>query len=365
MTWLTRSSIPRHAGKGESPALLFAADTGASALPVTAQGLDLMRSLGAQTLRLAGVQAGTVALCALNTSAAPGVGIFAEALAAAGAQVVSADARGRLRLLQVIRGLRPDTLVTTPCGALDFLARLYMEFNVDPLELDLKKIILVGEIASPGAIRRLHAEFEAEVVELYCDPVFFVPLACRRGQQWQLAEPGIVQLGAIDEDQVVSAGLDWSDAQNPLEIIVNPVWCAPLRECWLRTGQVVRDNRSDAGAFDRTVGGHVLIRGRWVELARLEKELGLIDGIVSWTLAVERGQRSLDFARLQVRLEREGLVANPMWLGRLREAVKASTPIQIDVVTEQAGEGAGDEPMLRDLRGHHLGAQRAHWRENF
>ena len=60
-----------------------------------------------------------------------------------------------MRLLAVLRALRPRVWVTTPQGALDLLARLYLEFNVDPMELDLEKIVLVGEIASAGAHRRL------------------------------------------------------------------------------------------------------------------------------------------------------------------------------------------------------------------
>ncbi len=103
--------------------------------------------------------------------------LLAQAAAGIAEAAAAPGPRGRMRLLAVLRAVRGDTLVITPTGAMDLLARLHLEFLVDPLDLGLRRIVLTGEIASPGTAAHLAAEFDAEVTELYTDPVFGLPVA--------------------------------------------------------------------------------------------------------------------------------------------------------------------------------------------
>ena len=340
--------------------MLFTSDAAEYAVPVAAADLDTLRCLGADTLRAAGIRAGDTSLVALNNNVEPGVSLLAEALIKADSHVAFASPQGRLRLLKAIKYLKPEVLIITPCGAIDLLARLYMEFNVDPLELELRHIILIGEIASPGVVKRIRSEFAVEVSEVYCDPLFLAPLAMRRAEDWRITEKGTLALSDIQSDRIASDDLNWREVAKPQEIVVKPFWCQQFDDDgWLRTGQVVADNSGDAGAFNHTIGEHVLIRGRWISLSLLKRELSLIDGIGEWSLSVDRGNRTLDFAQLSVGFERESLVGNAMWLARLRESIKACVPIDIDVVTNLVGEEQSAAAMLVDCRGHHLSTDRS------
>ena len=111
-----------------------------------------------------------------------------------------------MRTLAAVRALRPEVWVTTPTGALDFLARLYLEFNVDPIELELGRILVVGEIPSPGTARRLAAEFEAELVGLYCDPIVGGVWGQGCDGRWQIAEPAVLAQAVLAHDALADAG---------------------------------------------------------------------------------------------------------------------------------------------------------------
>jgi hypothetical protein len=78
---------------------------------------------------------------------------------------------------------------------------------------------------------------------------------------------------------------------------------------------------------------------------------------MQWTLKVQR-EGTLDVATLKVAFARASLVKNPMWQGRIRQAVAAVTPVTIGVeVLAEAAEVAGP-PVIDDRRGHHLGSDR-------
>ena len=245
--------------------------------------------------------------------------------------------------------------ITTPTGALDFLARLYLEFNVDPMELDLEHILLVGEIASPGTERRLADEFEARVSGLYCDPVFGIALAHGHEGKWQLQDPAVLGLADLERD-------DWLEqvpgtGGSPLaELVLRPVWSPPLADVTLRTGQVTRGG-SAASLFEHTVGENVLIRGRWLSLPLVRRALAGIDGIAGWRLTASRGDGTLDKLILTLGFDRPGLVENPIWAGRAREAIAGITPIAFELETEVAAEDIAAETIV-DERGHHLGLDR-------
>jgi phenylacetate-CoA ligase len=327
-------------------------------VPLATAEVAAQQAISQATLARAGIGRRDRVLISLRQDGSPAVGLLAEAAAPLAAGVAVTGPQGRLRLLATVGALKPTVWVTTPCGAADFLARLYMEFNVDPVEMEFQRIILVGEVASPGVRKRLAKEFEAEVSEVYCDPVFGAALASRKGKGGWEVHPGVLALAELAGDEIAAEGL--AQAGGPArELVVRPTWSSRLSGAVLRTGTVVTDNSGDAGAFTHTVGDHVLLRGRWLSLPVLRRQLALIDGIAGWTLEIERGDRTLDVASLKIVFERETLVANPMWKARIQQAVAASTPVKIDVATSLV---EADSPPPRELvvdrRGHHLGADR-------
>jgi len=354
MKWFDRTDLAMIANETKS-AIVFAGSPAESAIGLGHAEVAGMQALSRHTFENAGLGPDDKVLFAVRREGAPSVELLAQAVAPAVDNVAVASPKGRLRLLSTIRALKPSVLVTTPCGAADFLARLYMEFNVDPVELELAKIVLVGEIASRGLRKRLAKEFEAEIAEVYCDPVFGAALAARRGGgAWRLAVPGALALASLEHDDVVGEGLDGQG-----ELLLRPVWAQALGAVAIRTGEVMQGAAGDAGLFNHTVGEHVLARGQWVSLPLLRRQLKLIDGIARWSLTVDRGDRTLDSVTLTVGLDRETLVANPMWKSRIQQAVTAATPIHVDVKTELRTPDDGLLPeAVIDLRGHHLGVSR-------
>jgi phenylacetate-CoA ligase len=333
---------------------LFAASPAEHAVALSEAEVTAMLVLSRRSLEKAGLAKNDRVLFAVAQDGSPSVGLLAQAAASLTASVAVTAPRGRLRLLSTIRALKPNVLVTTPCGAADFLARLYMEFNVDPVELDLTKIVLVGEIASHGVGKRIGKEFEADLAELYCDPVFGAALAARRGSGWELADDHVLALGALGSDEILHEGVSGEG-----ELLLRPAWSASLSAAVIRTGQVIKGDAGDAGLFNHTVGEHVLARGQFVSLALLRRQLALIDGIARWTLTIDRGDRTLDNLLLTVSFDRETLVTNPMWKGRIQQAVSAATPLHVEVATELfAPESGGEKEAVIDLRGHHLGVAR-------
>jgi hypothetical protein len=254
--------------------------------------------------------------------------------------------------LHTIKTFKPTVWVTTPCAALDFLARLYMEFNVDPFELGIEHIVLVGEVASTGAHKRLADEFESVVTDLYCEPIFGAALALRSKGEMQSGEAGLLALASLTDDKVVSTG--WT-ANIDTEIVLTLTQVEALKGFVVRTGQVVSPNQT-VNSFHHTIGDRLLARGRWIPLSLMNKSLKLIDGLQGWQLQIERGEGTLDRITLKMGLNRESLIENPMWGARIREAVIAVTPLKVTVEPYYLST---DDPqpqgLVVDLRDHHLG----------
>jgi hypothetical protein len=348
VTFLTRGDLAKAAGKPGQGALLFAGSPAEYGVALSEAEVTAMQALSRRSLAAAGLGKSDRVLFAVAQDGSPAVGLLAQAAAGITASVAVTSPRGRLRLLSTIRALKPNVLVTTPCGAADFLARLYLEFNVDPVELDLTKIVLVGEIASPGVRKRLAKEFEADLSDIYCDPIFGAALAARRSGGWTVADERTLALSALGSDEIVAEGVAGEG-----ELLLRS------GDMVIRTGQVIRGDAGDAGLFNHTVGEHVLARGQFVSLPLLRRQLALIDGVARWTLTVDRGDRTLDNLLLTVAFGRESLVANPMWKGRIQQAVAAATPLHVDIKTELASPyAAGPKDSVIDLRGHHLGVTR-------
>lgn len=362
MSWLSRSELGSARGTAALPksGLVLSAVPGEAGATLAHDELEVVRRRSAETLAAAGVRSGDRVAISLNSDGDLGGAGLALALAELGAAAVVAGPRGRMRLLATLRTHAPNVWITTPTGALDFLARLYLEFNVDPIELELERILLVGEIGSPGTERRLASEFEARVSGLYCDPVFGVALACAVDGAWTVPESDGLLRAALDRDEILEGKLadapPAADAR-PAELVLRPSWSAAWAEHTIRTGQVLGESDAD-GLFRFTVGDHLLVRGRWLSLPLLRRALATIDGIAGWTLDVTRGDGTLDKLTLTLAFERESLVDNPMWLGRAREAVAATTPITFEVASVLATEQTVSEQIV-DERGHHLGTDRS------
>jgi len=333
--------------------------------PVSLADLAALEDRSAATLTHAGVRAGDRVLLTLHADGDLTSGGLARALARLGATATCVDPRGRMRVLAVLRALRPRIWITTPQGAMDLLARLYLEFNVDPMELDLERICLVGEIASPGVHRRLEDEFESEIVDLYCDPFFGAALAQGTGGRLVPTDPATLALASIGEDQLLPGAVQ-DPVEGLAELVVRPVWSEAFAELSLRTGQVVGGEA--ALPFAHTIGEHLLARGRWLSMPLLRQALARIDGTVAWRVEVSRGDGTLDRVRVVVGFDRPTLVENRMWAGRAEQAVASVTPISFDldvelVATEDAGQDRPSIGRVDDARGHHLACDRAEWAE--
>ncbi|GAA2866995.1 hypothetical protein GCM10020220_065440 [Nonomuraea rubra] len=204
---------------------------------------------------------------------------------------------------------------------MDLLARLHLEFLLDPLDLGLRTIVLTGEIASKRTLAHLAGEFGATVTEVLASPFGGGALAWREAEEQPLRPlaDGLLGLAALDKDVPATA-------DGPAELVVTPSAHSSLGDAVLRTGLVARiAEAGEIPAPAHTVGEHVLVRGVWLALPRIEKALSRIDGVAGWELAISR-QGTLDTAVLKVTFARRSLVGNPMWKGRIEQAVRALTP---------------------------------------
>lgn len=356
-TWCSRSTLAEALGKSwRATGLLVTSPDGDVVAPLAGPDLDQARDITRRTLTSLGVQRDDRVVVSLNNDGELTGTLLAEAAADCAEAAVSIGPRGRMRQVAVIESIRANVLITTACGAKDLLARLHMEFLADPLDLELRMLVLVGEIADDATFRHLGREYGAEVVEAFCDPVLGIALAHRRplsdDPTWQETVEDVLALSDLDEDATLQPH---DGASGPCELVVNHHWHSKLAGVVLRTGYVCRLEEWSNGipGIRHTVGDQVIIRGRWVRLAGLKKALKDIDGITALRLEIDR-QGTLDTASLRVSFGRETLLNNPMWRGRIEQALAAFTPIHIDVVIEGDIVETATPLEIRDLRGHHL-----------
>lgn len=352
--WLTRDDL--RAGARSATGLLQVAPDASSAFPLGPGDRAAAEELTGAALRAAGVGDRDRVVVAL---AEPVGALWAAAAADVASAAASVGPRGRMRLIHTLSTLGATTLVATPTGAMDLLARLHLEFLLDPLDLGLRHIVLTGEIASKRTLSHLAGEFDAHVTEVYADPFSGGALAWRAAEGDPLTPlaDGLLHLASLTKDV-----LRPSEPSGVAELVITPHGHSALGDAVLRTGQVVR---TDSPAADpelpapvHTVGEHVLVRGVWLSLPRIEKALAKIDGVSRWELAISR-QGTLDAAVLTVTFGRESLVRNPMWRNRIQQAIQGLTPISLGVEIAPEIAEAPSPGVLTDLRGHHLGRDRA------
>ncbi|MCO5992303.1 phenylacetate--CoA ligase family protein [Actinoallomurus rhizosphaericola] len=354
MNWTARDALP---AARDATGLLLISPEADVVLPLTAGDRAAALDLATTTLRAAGVGPADRVVVALNNDGEATGALIAQACAEVARAAAAPGPRGRLRLHHALEAVRATTLIATPTGAMDLLARLHLEFLLDPLDLGLRRILLAGEIPSPGTYTQLASEFEAEVGELYVDPFFGLPTAHRsaRDAVYTPARDGLLGVAPVGKDVLLEPPYEAGTA----EIVVTPAWHSTLGGATLRTGQVVRLT-GDAGipAPDHTVGEHLLVRGRWLSIPRVAAALARIDGIARWDLRVSRAG-TLDAAALHITFNRATLVKNPMWRSRIHQALVAITPVAIEVVVEENVAEESRPGTVTDLRGHHLGRDRA------
>ncbi|MGW0197811.1 hypothetical protein [Nonomuraea sp. NPDC003201] len=339
--WLTRDDLGA-AARSATGLLLVSPDL-SSAVPLDPRD----HVLTVKALRECGIGERERVVVAL---AEPAGALWTAAAADVAEAAADVGPRGRMRLHHALTALKASTLVSTPTGAMDFLARLHLEFLLDPLDLGIRNIVLTGEIASKRTIAHLAGEFEARVTEVFASPFTGGALAWRASED----EP----LTPLADDVLGLAALTKDDSPDPAAELAELVITSAAGDPVLRTGQVARLAGAGMPAPAHTVGDHVLVRGVWLALPRIEKALSKIDGVSGWDLSISR-QGTLDAAVLTVTFSRASLVRNPMWKSRIQQAVQALTPISIDVEIAQDVSESPAPGTVNDLRGHHLGRDRA------
>ncbi|WP_431929509.1 hypothetical protein [Nonomuraea jabiensis] len=339
--WLTRDDLG--AAARTATGLLLVSPDLSSAVPLDPRD----HVLTAKALRECGVGERERVVVAL---AEPAGALWTAAAADVAEAAADVGPRGRMRLHHALTALKASTLVITPTGAMDFLARLHLEFLLDPLDLGLRNIVLTGEIASKRTIAHLAGEFEARVTEVFASPFTGGALA------WRASEDD--PLTPLADDVLGLAALTKDDSPDPAAELAELVVTSAAGDTVLRTGQVARPGGAGIPAPAHTVGEHVLVRGVWLALPRIEKALSKVDGVSGWDLSISR-QGTLDAAVLTVTFSRASLVRNPMWKSRIQQAVQALTPISISMEIAQDVSETPAPGTVIDLRGHHLGRDRA------
>ncbi|MDF3308220.1 hypothetical protein P3H15_24695 [Rhodococcus sp. T2V] len=326
--------------------LLHVDQTASTAFPFTADDRSAALALTAETLTAAGIKTTDRIVVALNNDGDLGGVLVAEAASEIASAAATVGPRGRMRLLRTLENIRANVLVGTPTGVADFLARLHLEFLVDPLDLELRLILLTGEIADPKKIEHLGREFGAQTVELFSDPISGVPIAHKAPKATALIPTRNNLLALAPSATPVADG-------HLAEIVVRYPWHSTLADASIRTGYLSTPDADSITAPTHTYGDLILIRGRWVSFTALTRALRGIDGIAHWELRIAR-QGTLDSATVFVSFNRDSLVANGMWHGRIAQAITAITPISIDVEIDPHVREDSAPPSIHDDRGHHL-----------
>ncbi|MEU6379376.1 hypothetical protein [Streptomyces sp. NPDC046909] len=359
--WYTRSELAKVGINARTTSgLVLTSPVADVVVPMSPEDLARALTIGRETLTAAGLVADDRVVVALNSDGELSGALYAQAAATVAEAVTSTGPRGRMRLLKVVEALRANVLVATPSGAMDFLARLHMEFLADPLDLELRLIVLVGEITDPRTYKHLAREFGAEIVELFADPLLGTPLAHRRptgsDPSWQPTIEDTLLLARPEADVAWEAPYP----EGLAEYVVTHPWHDVLSGAILRTGYLARvEGQTKAlPAAAHTVGEHVLVRGRWLPVARLAGALRAIDGITRPRLDIAR-EGTLDAATLRVTFGRASLTGNPMWKARIEQVIDAVTPVHVGVTVAEQVEETPLPIEVVDRRGQHLGLDRS------
>ncbi|WP_415977165.1 hypothetical protein [Rhodococcus sp. 077-4] len=347
-TVVDRAELPKLVAKpSAAKGLLLVDPAGATAFPLASAERDEAARLASETLISAGIKSSDRVVVALNNDGDLTGALIARAVADIAEAAASTGPRGRMRTLRVLEAVRANVLISTPSGAADFLARMHMEFLVDPLDLELRLLILTGEIADAKTVAHLAKEFGATVVELFLDPISGIPVAHRQpAKETELTVVREGELGLVDSEVTAADGSALS------EIAVHHSWHPALTHTAVRTGYLTAPGDTISAPV-HTTGDRILVRGGWLSITALTKALRAIDGISQWTFRVTH-EGTLDVATLSVSFNRASLVANGMWKSRIAQSLTALTPVRIDVEVDPTVREETAEPRILDVRGHHI-----------
>lgn len=313
---------------GAAPGWLTCSADGGLQIPMSAVEVESARAITAACLAAAGLLDSDRVVVALNSDGA-GVGVLwseAASRVCAAATVTRPD--GTRRLLGRLVAADATALVCTPTAARQIVDVVTAERSLAPC---LRRIVLVGEIVEGPEASALAAALGCLVSEAWPDPVFGVALAWRdalTNTSFRRVEPSVLSV-----EMVSSSTGEW---------IVHPLWCEDLRGISYRSGIVSAS--TDPSVLDKprwTTGDNLLARGRWLSFGSLEQVLDQF-GVERWQLQVRRHG-----AGEQIELVVEG----PSSTTRIEEALRAITPLRVDV---RQGHVAERAPRLHDERGHHI-----------
>ena len=178
--WVDRAGLV-NAGlrPGTAKGLLRLDPVAATVLPISAAELVAARTLTAETLQAAGIKADDRVVIALNNDGDLAGALLAEVTAGIAAAAAAPGARGRMRLLKVIEAVRASVLIIPDrAGRLPGPAASGVPGR--PARLELRLLVVTGEIGDAKTYAHLAKEFGAELVEVLTDPVTGVPVAVRR-----------------------------------------------------------------------------------------------------------------------------------------------------------------------------------------
>jgi len=312
-------------------------------IPLPRRALEEIRDLTAETLATAGIEPSTRAVVALNSDGA-GLGTaWSEAASLVAECSCSGPVQSPPRLIRLVEQLQADALITNPTTAAR-LVRFVRRSGADPSSLPIRRLYLTGEVTRPRNLAHLERAFAAEAVEIWSDPVFGIALASATGAQprplFRPTRPHV---------------LDWAPVRTAahgraidLEWVVVPTWAPALDGLAIRTGVV---SPRAAGELTRplwTVGDHVQIRGRWLDLEVLRGRLDELRSELSWCLSISR---TIGSDRVTLHVGR----ATSDELEYVHAIIEDWSPIRVAVIPVRPNGSAVNAVV--DRRGYHLGAR--------
>jgi hypothetical protein len=277
----------------------------------------------AAALRAAGVSAGDACVTLLPGDG-EGLGdVVRSGLARTGAQI--REQRGDLPRLAIAeqRQHPARVLIASRTLALALHSTIYAEFPLEPADLRFDLIVLAGETATAGEVRRLDEEFEASVAQIATGPL---------GQPIGVAR-GSATFAAVDGARVACWNGEAYVTGQPGDLVVTLADVEAMPIVNLAVG--LRGTVADDGSFSfsgepsRGVGR---IAHRLVVEEALRRTMRLVPGVGDWQLEIARPGRE-DVATLRIHASRDDF--DPIARNARRELAER-LGLDVEVVVEPA-----------------------------
>jgi phenylacetate-CoA ligase len=193
------------------------------------------------------------------------------------------------------RQLRARVLIATRTLALALQSTVYAEFPLEPADLGLERIVLVGELAGAGEGRRIAEEFEADLSQVAVGPLGRPLGVSAAGDAFAPVDGSVV--ACWDGDAYVTGGEG--------ELVVTTPGAEAMPIVNLSTG--LGGSVDDGGAFrvtGRTVAGVGRMAHRLIAGDSVRRVMRLVPGVADWRLEIARPGRE-DVATLLVHASRD------------------------------------------------------------